>query len=277
MDKEKIKQAIPKNVMDAYVQIKQRILYASGSAKVVLSGKRKESAEYLKSIHNTHKGRCFIVCNGPSLTGADLDMIKDEVSFGCNRIYNFFGDTKWRPTYYVMFDEGVALRQGTVEGANYPECKMHFFRMEGYESYKKIKGPVCWLHSFWSRKYLDNPAFSLDLVNGVYSIASVTYVMLQVAVWMGFTEIYIVGADNSYSTIITRDGKVIQKTGQKDYFGNEKAATSNPIPTWEMDNAYEYAEKFSREHGFRIYNVTRGGYLEAFERENLEDVLRESR
>ncbi len=40
-----------------------------------------------------------------------------------------------------------------------------------------------------------------------------------------------------------------------------------------MEVAYEYAEKYSREHGFRIYNATRGGYLEVFERVNLNDVL----
>ena len=40
-----------------------------------------------------------------------------------------------------------------------------------------------------------------------------------------------------------------------------------------MEIAYEYAEKYSREHGFRIYNATRGGHLEVFERVNLEVIL----
>lgn len=33
-----------------------------------------------------------------------------------------------------------------------------------------------------------------------------------------------------------------------------------------MMKAYEKAEEYSRKHGFRIYNATRGGNLEVFER-----------
>ena len=82
--------------------------------------------------------------------------------------------------------------------------------------------------------------------------------------------------DNRYKFGMTRDGRVFRNKGVCNYFGED--VKDEPLPqtapaTWEMDVAYEYAEKFSREHGFRIYNATRGGFLEKFERVDLDEVL----
>ena len=59
------------------------------------------------------------------------------------------------------------------------------------------------------------------------------------------------------------------------YEYTEKTPDPNVVASiWRMDIVYEYAEKYSREHGFRIFNATRGGFLEKFERVNLDDVLK---
>ena len=71
--------------------------------------KVKNTPDKIKHFKNAHKGeRCFIVCNGPSLTAQDLDKISREYSFGSNRIYNMFPYTKWRPTYYCEADPYVS-------------------------------------------------------------------------------------------------------------------------------------------------------------------------
>ena len=44
----------------------------------------------IKVFKNKHDGqRCFIIGNGPSLTAEDLNLLKNEVTFAANRIYNF--------------------------------------------------------------------------------------------------------------------------------------------------------------------------------------------
>ena len=40
--------------------------------------------------------------------------------------------------------------------------------------------------------------------------------------------------------------------------------------------AFDTAEKVSRKHNFRIFNATRGGNLESFERCVLEDVIKKN-
>ena len=43
-----------------------------------------------------------------------------------------------------------------------------------------------------------------------------------------------------------------------------------------ITKAYEWAEIYSRKHGFRIYNATRGGKLEVFERVDFDSLFTNS-
>ena len=38
--------------------------------------------------------------------------------------------------------------------------------------------------------------------------------------------------------------------------------------------AYEKLEEYAKKHGYHVYNATRGGYLEVFERADLDEVLK---
>lgn len=255
----------------------QDVLYIISSFTVRSRGLKKTSDLYLLSFRNKYKGqRCFIIGNGPSLTAEDLDKLKGEVTFASNRIYKIFDKTDWRPTFYSIFDEGVGLSKDLAENVSKLDC-VKFVREQGYYAYKRIQGKVCYIHSWHSRKYLDNPHFSDNLIEGIYTIATVTYNTMEIARWLGFNEIYLIGMDNKYAYSRLRDGTVVKNEGVVSYFsdqGQELPDPSTASATWEMDLAYDYAEKYSRENGFRIYNATRGGFLEVFERVNIDDVLK---
>ncbi len=251
---------------------------------VTITGKRKESDTYLNNVKDKYKGqRCFVIGNGPSLTAKDLDKLKNEVTFASNRIYKIFDQTDWRPTYFTIFDEGVGRSEGVIDGINSFKCEMKFVREEGQYIFGKIKGPVCYVRSLSSRKYLDNPNFSEDMTEKTYSIATVTYISLQLARHMGFSEIYLLGMDNQYAFSMLKDGTIVKSDNGKNYFSDkdgESQKKHEQIPkyapaTWEMDVAYSFAEKYSREHGFRIYNATRGGKLEVFERMDFDSLFPE--
>lgn len=66
-----------------------------------------------------------------------------------------------------------------------------------------------------------------------------------------------------------KGGETPEKRGEP----NEDLPKTAPA-TWELDLAYEYADKYSRDHGFRIYNATRGGFLEKFERVSFDEVVK---
>lgn len=257
------------------VVLRTRIKYILSDILTLLNGKYFKSVSYLKSIRDIHKGeRCFIIGNGPSLTAEDLELLKDEVTFASNRIYSIFETTSWRPTYYAVFDESIVRPKDVADGIDSIECEMKFVRRQGYfKEYKPLNPPICFVKTYYSRKYLDNPQFSTDASRGIYTIGGVTYAMLQLAVHMGFKEIYLIGMDNRYAFSIMRDGTVVENKNVTSHFAADTKMRQNAVATWEMDTAYEYAQEFSKKNGFRIYNATRGGFLEKFERKDLDSIL----
>lgn len=225
----------------------------------------------IKEYENKYKGeRCFIVAAGPSLNYDDLNKIKDEYTFGMNSIAMVCDDekTNWRPTFYVVQD-----------WVSYGKLKNHIDKLT--ESIKFV-GDIVYRHhkvdnsairypidllDHMTKKNIDNVYFSNDCYIKIGDGFTVAYSVLQIAVYMGFQDIYLLGADCDYS-------------GDKMHFfsydvglnANDLNAIGNP-----MISAYYVAKKYLESSDVKVYNATRGGKLEAFERVNLESVLGESR
>lgn len=53
--------------------------------------------------------RCFVLGNGPSLNKHDLTKLKDEITFGCNRIYLKEAEMGFAVTYYFCVDSIMPL------------------------------------------------------------------------------------------------------------------------------------------------------------------------
>lgn len=256
-------------------KIKLKLIYFISAIVANIKGEMIKSHKILKRYKNKFQGqRCFIIGNGPSLNVEDLEKLKGEVTFASNRIYKIFEETEWRPTFWLVFDEAVGKSDGFKENINKYSCEMKFFRQEGFWVNRFFCGPKCLIHSWWGRRYLDNPQFSLNIEKGVFTIATVTYTMFQVARYMGFTEIYLLGVDHKYQFNIKKDGSISKDDSVKSYFGKKLDSEKNVcVASWEMEVAYEYAEKVSRENGFRIFNATRGGFLEIFERVDFDSLF----
>lgn len=228
----------------------------------------------LNNLKGLHTGkRAFIVCNGPSLTSADLDKIADngDISFACNKIENILSATIWHPTYYAVFDE--TYQYTLLDMINAIPAKVKFFRKSSYYVTRNVNGVKAFVNADGSKYLLDNCKFSEDVSDVIYTVATTTYALFQLAVHMGIRELYIVGCDNSYAREISRDG-TFYETGHNSYFSlADTKEQSTAAAVWQMNIAYEYARKYADTQGIKIYNATRGGYLEAFERIDFETLF----
>lgn len=222
---------------------------------------------------NVYSGkRCFIIGTGPSLTVSDLELLSGEITFAPNRIYELFDKTSWRPTFYVNQDHNLIQKFGdrikTVDAKNVFLPVDYKDRFEG----EKYRFFVLKHKEF----YPHDAPFSTDIVKYLAQGFTVTYGAIQIAAYMGFSEIYLLGIDHNYD--ITRDakGKPVKKeqSGTNYAAGMQSYVNMNNLPRIEETTvAYETAEKLSKKLGIKIYNATRGGKLEAFERIQLEKVL----
>lgn len=232
----------------------------------------------LAKYKDIHKGeRCFIIGNGPSLTAEDLNKLKNEYTFAANRIYNMFEKTTWRPTYYVSQD--FVLIEDIMKNieTKLDEINDRFLAINIYHKYtKKIKKNKC--NNFFFLKIGKNdkemPDFSTDLTKCVHEGYTVTYACMQLAVYMGFTEIYLIGVDHNYSVYKDIDGNIIQ-TDFKDHFSGDEKVDWSKINIPQLDKStlgYLAAKKYAEGNQIKIYNSTRGGKLEVFERKNFDEI-----
>ena len=221
--------------------------------------KKTDNLERIKSLKNKHSGeRCFIVGNGPSLTMEDLDLIKNEDCFAANLIFRIFDKTAWRPKYYFVLDRyadtGDALDSIQLE---YMFIGDYYWRVRGMNN----PNAIC-VHSV--RSHSDNEIeFSEEISKVLIAHYTVTYAMIQTAVYMGYKEIYLLGMDHSYALTYDSKGNVTEDKNPREVIANIEG----------MNKAYIGARDYAKSHGIKIINTTRGGRLEWFPRKSLEEIL----
>lgn len=229
----------------------------------------------LKKYKNIHKNeRCFIVGTGPSLKPEDLDTLKanNEIVFGSNRIYEIFDKTDWRPTYYSNQD--YQLIEKTVEKIKAINC-IKFLPIDVkkfFENDDDVKYFVLKQKDYYPK----DSEFSFDLTDCVAQGFTVTYGLIQIAAYMGFKEIYLLGIDHNYSISLNEKGVPVYND-TKDYFEGAKASNKgmNLPRVVESTVAYMTAQKVAEKSDFKVYNATRGGKLEAFPRVEFDSLFKE--
>lgn len=225
----------------------------------------------LSALRNVHKGeRCFIIGTGPSLRVEDLETLKNEYTFAPNRIFELFNNTDWRPTYYICQDSTII--QNFSEKIKMLSTEFSFLPV----NYKtEFKGDH---YRFFVLKeqlyYPNNAPFSKDVSKCLGQGYTVTYGAIQMAIYMGFSEIYLLGIDHNYNIIRDAKGRPVKKDVDSNYAKGMTNFMQNLPRVEESTIAYETAEKISKKMGIKIYNATRGGKLEAFERIDFDKIMK---
>lgn len=226
----------------------------------------------LRALRNAHAGeRCFIIGNGPSLNAIDLTLLRDERTFGVNAIYTNYHKMGFYPTYYVVEDYLVAEDRAAEINA-YDKSRVKFFG--NYLRYCLQPDPSTIVLNILL-DYRDHPRFphfSRNALEKVWVGGTVSYVCMQLAYYLGFSEVYLVGFDHSYSVPKDAARQDVVITSRSDdvnhfdpsYFGQGKRWHDPRVDR--MTKAYIRAAEVFASDGRAIKNATAGGMLEVFER-----------
>lgn len=229
----------------------------------------------IKKLKNKYKNkRCFIIGNGPSLNADDLNKLKGEYTFAFNRIYLIFEQTEWRPTFYCTQD--VKIVQNSIEEIRKKIETPYVFAPINLKWYYNLDLKTKY---YFSQRQVPEgkiPDFSDIIDNRIYTGNTVAYTAIQIAIYMGFKEIYLIGVDHNFHISQDREGKLKIDNSVKDYFCSDynKDKESLFIPKLEVSTlAYIAAKKYAKKKNIAIYNATRGGKLEVFDRVNFDDLF----
>ena len=246
---------------------------------------RSEDSKYIRSLRNKYKGAaCFVIGNGPSLLPEDLDKLSDAgmICFGVNRIYHIFQYTTWRPTYYLCLDSYLAAAE--IESIRHAGDFPKFINYDTHRLGRKKEDQIYYMCSH--RKFPINPmkntAKMLSNDPAIYTqkMATIVSNAIELAVYMGFSTIYLLGVDNNY-TLKQVNGKVYKDPNVKESYFKGMKVSNSKVPSVQnveyMNSTFEICKEFADEHYVKIYNATRGGKLEMFERVDFDKVITQNK
>lgn len=245
--------------------IKNVLLFRlTGLARTI--GKNSMSIKKLEGVKANK--RCFIIATGPSLSTEDLELLKDEDTFGVNSIFLMYDKTDWRPTYYVCTDAPYLKR---LIDSYYITPKLLCSKDLFLNSRTKKLNPsfkderIKWItFSSWNRAYdFYKPQFMDNISHGMFAFGTVTNIVMAIAMYMGYKEIYLLGADCS-----NLNRHFVNDITDKD---KDEKYVSEVIKA--QLAGYNLMKIEAEKRGVQIFNSTRGGALEVFPRKSLEELF----
>ncbi len=235
----------------------------------------------LNLLRNRHLGhRCFVIGNGPSLTLEDLNKLRFEYTFASNKIFLVFDETEWRPTYFSCEDPLVMQQNGAVISSLkrttkiFPKHMLQYMKREPCSYFIKFIPAPTILNP---KRSLTDRDFSYDLTEGIHWGSTITYSLIQQAVFMGFKEIYLLGIDHSYTVPDKKVNGCYVCEGEVNHFHKNyrvKGEKWNEPRADVLEVSYKYAKKACEAVGVSIFNASRKTKLDVFEKVHLDDVLK---
>lgn len=236
-----------------------------------------KDSRIIRGYKNKYAGkRCFIIGNGPSLTAEKVEKLKGEITFGTNRIYKLYSETDWRPTFYMAIDNNIL--KDNISDIISTKANHKFLNVTAKAYGAKSNENTSFVNIFG--RYLINPynfktkKLSKDVSKSFSLSFSVTGIAMELAFYMGFDTIYLVGVDNTYSKQIDNNGMVITNANVKDYFGS---VDSKDYTIQYKDSTISYYSALfmeAKRKSINIFNATDGGKLEVFPRISFEEAIK---
>jgi len=170
----------------------------------------------IQDFWNKYTGEtCVVIGNGPSLEQTPLDKLGEKyLMFGANKIYG----RGFVPNFWTCVDQDMLH-----------DCIPWMLSHE-YNAYKFVPRNIP-LPGASQLNVVIESDFSLDASEKVVIGGTVTYVNLQLAYYMGFTTVLLVGVDHTYP-----------KTGKNGKPGSKFIAQGDDPDHFKMQDGSPYFE-----------------------------------
>lgn len=243
-----------------------------------------------RTIWNRHKGeRCFILCNGPSVKLQDISALKNETVIAVSNGYLHPEYSEIKPKYHcipqITYSEkmtsGLTMDWFREIHNSIGKAELFLDQQEWalvQENNLFISRTVRYV-CMGRRGFPDSGAIP-DLTGIIPRVQTVPIMAIMIALYMGFTEIYLLGTDHDW--FVKKEYKYFYEPGllkgvdigvRPD--GTLETTLWDEIPAIsKVWTQYRSVKKIAAASGAVIRNATYGGMLDEFERVPLEIVLR---
>jgi hypothetical protein len=198
----------------------------------------------------------------------DLRPLQHEFTFGLNRIYLLFPELGFTTTYLVSVNE-LVLEQSANELEMLALPKFITWRARPW--FKQDSYVI-----FLDTDYTGAENFIPDMTSRVFEGYTVTYVALQLAYYMGFDEVILIGVDHNFATKGPANQAVVSQGDDlnhfsPDYFGK---GFKWQLPDLEgSERAYTLANLAYTRAGRRVLDATLDGKLTIFPKIDYQSLF----
>jgi len=245
-------------------------------------------------FHNIHRGqRCFILGTGPSINKQDLKPLKNEICIAVSSFYLHKDIGEINPRYHVdapihaPFDMDFTKKCFETYRKYYPKMPTFFFGHTSYEySYFNFleQNPEFMSENFHFLNYMGSPTLDewnynksdiWDIMNPLFDVRSTVYCAIQVAVYMGFKEIYLLGCDLDYISDISLATNPHFYSADLDInHVLEMMSTEEVFLTYYLKwKQFRLMKEYLLCKNCKIFNATEGGMLDVFPLVRLNDIV----
>ena len=197
--------------------------------------------EQISDYKNLHEGKnIFILASGPSLADLDLSSLKNKIVMGLNRSF----------LVYPM---------------SYYQCVFDHRLFDLYpDAFKSVRQLFTLEDRPWGLplRLLGGEGFSFDLEKGIYSGYTISYFALQVAMYMGFKNIFFLGLDLKHNGFNTH------------FFGQDPKTVDHEQTEFpRMAKMLNHGAKVLTSTDVKVYNCSPVSTLECFPKISYEEAL----
>lgn len=215
--------------------------------------------------------RCFIMGCGPSLKNIKdehLSFLEKEIIFGVNGLFLTPSLQNLRPSYYFLLDNAYWEEElcTTMKAFNRYKDTVFFI---GSKAYGKLQEHnIDKIYYVYANKYPYKHIIS-DMDKNRTICMNVVAGAISSAMYMGFSEIYLLGCD--YTAFASQKD---DHCYDSDYVPNKKENLAFYLKYYEIATRIHYLlSKMARQNSVSIINLTENSLLDAYPKKRMEDII----
>ncbi len=266
--KESIKKALPEPALNAIRDTRDAFGRLKEWPEANFHPWRKDTINRLAALKDAHRGeRCFILGNGPSLAKTDLSRLKNEYTIGMNRIYLAFPEMGYQTSFYLSVND-LVIEQCAQD--------IQALEMPKFVSWRARR----WLqpqdHLYFLYTTYTGPKFARNIAGRLWEGATVTYAALQVAFFLGFEQVILIGVDHNFETKGKPNTTVVSQGDDPNhfnpgYFGKGFRWQLPDLDT--SERSYALARQTYEEAGRKVIDATISGKLTIFPKVDYDSLF----
>lgn len=240
----------------------------------------------LKKFKNVFKNdSCVLIGNGPSLNKVDFTKLQNVTTFAANNFYLMSEKNNFFPDFFTIEDnlviesniDQIEMLKSYKAGEKFFSYNLKKYFLDENINYFFNDGRF--ISDTFSIKRNTNIKFSKNFSKVSYSGHSVTYINLQLAYFMGFKTVYLVGMDFNYvmPKYMKQNLNLFKSNFEdKNHFYSKEFKAGDKFYNPQLNKvqiAFEKAKSVFESNNRNIINLTHGGDLTVFRRDDFNNVF----